>query len=175
MPNCRKVRKINKRKVVNKHSKWPSEGGNKVVCMEQTDNYYAPEPQITVCGKIPLTMRYASLALRTLFRNTSSTIVSHPQSSHCWLIREDQFSPMLLKYLLPMYFLYCSILLKELQRSSGARSAPCGAPWVSKSTHPRKSGNHVTVRRPPVPSHHRATNVQSHTFWWIACLSHTIL
>ena len=114
MPNCKTVHKINLKKVVNKHSKWPSEGGNKVVCMEQTDNYYAPEPQITVCGKIPLTMRYASLALRTLFRNTSSTIASHPQNSHCWLIREDQFSPMLLKYLLPMYFLYCSILLKEL-------------------------------------------------------------
>ena len=26
----------------------------------------------------------------------------------------------------------------------------CGAPWVSKSTHPRKFGNHVTVHRPPV-------------------------
>ena len=25
----------------------------------------------------------------------------------------------------------------------------CGAPWVSKSTHPRKFGNHVTVHRPP--------------------------
>ena len=33
--------------------------------MEQTNNYYAPEPQTTVCGKIPLSMRYASLALRT--------------------------------------------------------------------------------------------------------------
>ena len=53
------------RKVVNKHSKWSSEGGNKVVCVEQTNNYYAPEPQTTVCGKIPLLMRYASLALRT--------------------------------------------------------------------------------------------------------------
>ena len=26
---------------------------------------------------------------------------------------------------------------------------PCGAPWVSKSTHPRKFGNHVIVHRPP--------------------------
>ena len=26
-----------------------------------------------------------------------------------------------------------------------------GAPWGSKSTHPRKFGNHVTVHRPPVP------------------------
>ena len=25
----------------------------------------------------------------------------------------------------------------------------CGAPWVSKSTHPRTFGNHVTVHRPP--------------------------
>ena len=25
----------------------------------------------------------------------------------------------------------------------------CGAPWVSKSTHRRKFGNHVTVHRPP--------------------------
>ena len=99
------------RKVVNKHSKWSSEGGNKVVCVEQTNNYYAPEPQTTVCGKIPLSMRCASLALRTL---TCSTLVSHQQSSHYWLIRENQFGPMLLKYLLPLYFLYCSILLKEL-------------------------------------------------------------
>ena len=40
----------------------------------------------------------------------------------------------------------------------------CGAPWLSKSTHPRKLGNHVTVHRPPVRPHHRKTNVQSHTF-----------
>ena len=26
-----------------------------------------------------------------------------------------------------------------------------GAPWVSKSTHPRKFGNHVTAYRPPPP------------------------
>ena len=37
----------------------------------------------------------------------------------------------------------------------------CGAPWVSKSTRPRKFGNHVTVHRPPVRPHHRATNVHS--------------
>ena len=46
---------------------------------------------------------------------------------------------------------------------------PSGAPWVSKSTHPRKFGNHVTVHRPParplpVRLHHRHTNVYSHTF-----------
>ena len=38
-------------------------------------------------------------------------------------------------------------------RDSGG--APCakrasGAPWVSKSTHPRKFGNHVTIHRPSV-------------------------
>ena len=37
-----------------------------------------------------------------------------------------------------------SILLAELWRAKRA----CGAPWVSKSTHPRKFGNHVTVHRP---------------------------
>ena len=39
----------------------------------------------------------------------------------------------------------------------------CGAPWVSKSTRPRKFGNHVTVHRPParpsVRPHHRETSV----------------
>ena len=37
------------------------------------------------------------------------------------------------------------VLVAELW---GAKRA-CGAPWVSKSTHPRKFGNHVTVHRPP--------------------------
>ena len=33
---------------------------------------------------------------------------------------------------------------------SGAPHARVGgAPWLSKSTHPRKFGNHVTVHRPP--------------------------
>ena len=32
------------------------------------------------------------------------------------------------------------------------------APWVSKSTHPRKFGNHVTVHRTTVRPHHRHTN-----------------
>ena len=36
-------------------------------------------------------------------------------------------------------------ILAELWRAKRA----CGAPWVSKSTHPRKFGNHVTVHRPP--------------------------
>ena len=40
----------------------------------------------------------------------------------------------------------------------------CGAPWVSKSTHPRKFGNHVTVHRPPVRPHYRATSFQSPHF-----------
>ena len=39
----------------------------------------------------------------------------------------------------------CLLLLAELWRAKRA----CGAPWVSKSTHPRKFGNHVTVHRPP--------------------------
>ena len=35
-------------------------------------------------------------------------------------------------------------ILAELWRAKRA----CGAPWVSKSTQPRKFGNHVTVHRP---------------------------
>ena len=51
-------------------------------------------------------------------------------------------------------------IIAELWRAKRA----CGAPWVSKSTHPRKFGNHVTVHRPPAHSlpvrpHHRETNV----------------
>ena len=38
-----------------------------------------------------------------------------------------------------------------------------GAPWVNKSTHRRKFGNHVTDRTTVRP-HHRHTNVYSHTF-----------
>ena len=57
------------------------------------------------------------------------------------------------------------VLIAELRRAKRA----CGAPWVSKSTHPRKFGNHVTVHRPPalplpVRPHHRHTNIYSHTF-----------
>ena len=50
--------------------------------------------------------------------------------------------------------------------NSGALRAKraCGAPWVNKSTHPRKFGNHVTDR-PTVRPHHRHTNVYSHTFY----------
>ena len=36
-------------------------------------------------------------------------------------------------------------IIAELWRAKRA----CGAPWVSKSTHPRKFGNHVTVHRSP--------------------------
>ena len=36
-------------------------------------------------------------------------------------------------------------LIAELWHAKRA----CGAPWVSKSTHPRKFGNHETVHRPP--------------------------
>ena len=34
---------------------------------------------------------------------------------------------------------------------SGYKKGKCnsGAPWLSKSTHPRKFGNHVTLHRPP--------------------------
>ena len=39
------------------------------------------------------------------------------------------------------------IIIAELWRTKPA----CGAPWVSKSTHPRKFGNHVTVHRPSAP------------------------
>ena len=47
------------------------------------------------------------------------------------------------------------LIIAELWRAKRA----CGAPWVSKSTHPRKFGNHVTVHRPlPVRPHHRETN-----------------
>ena len=49
--------------------------------------------------------------------------------------------------------------IAELSRAKRAQRAP----WVSKSTHPRKFGNHVTDR-PTVRPHHRETNVQSHTF-----------
>ena len=37
-----------------------------------------------------------------------------------------------------------TLFIAELWRAKRA----CGAPWVSKSTHPRKFGNHVTVHRP---------------------------
>ena len=49
--------------------------------------------------------------------------------------------------------------------TSGAPRAKraSGAPWVNKSTHPRKFGNHVTDR-PTDRSHHRLTNVYSYTF-----------
>ena len=35
----------------------------------------------------------------------------------------------------------------------------CGAPYLSKSTHPRKFGNHVIVRRVTIHPHHRHTSV----------------
>ena len=43
-------------------------------------------------------------------------------------------------------------VIAELWRAKRA----CGAPWVRKSTHPRKFGNHMTVHRlpaarPPAP------------------------
>ena len=44
--------------------------------------------------------------------------------------------------------LHVSILYQLIAEVWRAKRA-CGAPWVSKSTHPRKFGNHVTVHRPP--------------------------
>ena len=45
---------------------------------------------------------------------------------------------------------------------SEALASASGTPWVSKSTHPRKFGNDVTVHRAPptVRPHHRNTNVK---------------
>ena len=40
---------------------------------------------------------------------------------------------------------YHRVVIAELWRARRA----CGAPWLSKSTYPRKFGNHVTVHRPP--------------------------
>ena len=59
-------------------------------------------------------------------------------------------------------------LLAELWHAKRA----CGAPWVSKSTHRRKCGNHVTIHRPQparpfAPQENQCsigTPVQSHTF-----------
>ena len=63
----------NKKKVVKRHSKWPSQGGNKVVRVEQINNYYAPESQTAVCGNI-LTWRirviYYEILHRTLLSYT---------------------------------------------------------------------------------------------------------
>ena len=42
-------------------------------------------------------------------------------------------------------FYHSSKMIAELWRAKRAS----GAPWVSKSTHPRKFGNHVTVHCPP--------------------------
>ena len=51
-----------------------------------------------------------------------------------------------------MYFYFFLLLnnvfLAELWRTKRA----CGAPWVSKSTHPRKFGKHVTDRLSDRPS-----------------------
>ena len=69
----------------------------------------------------------------------------------------------------PTYFnnfnLYLYILKVNKIEVCGFAAEPwrakraCGAPWVSKATHPRKFGNHVTVHRPPVRPHHRETSV----------------
>ena len=48
------------------------------------------------------------------------------------------------KKCIPGVIIIDTIIIAELWRAKRA----CGAPWVSKSTHPRKFGNHVTVHRP---------------------------
>ena len=56
-----------------------------------------------------------------------------------------------------------TFLIAELWRAKRA----CGAPWVSKSTRPRKFGNHVTVHRPPARPSVRTTGKPAfnpHTF-----------
>ena len=69
-------------------------------------------------------------------------------------------------------FFYYQIKQKTQNKNgriySGAlarKARASGAPWVSKSTHPKKFGNHVTVHRTnerlSTPKH---TNVESHTF-----------
>ena len=48
-------------------------------------------------------------------------------------------------YAVVFFFQLLQAFLAELWHAKRA----CGAPWVSKSTHPRKFDNHVTVHRPP--------------------------
>ena len=52
---------------------------------------------------------------------------------------------LLLIMMIMMMVMTVMIMIAELWRAKSA----CGAPCVSKSTHPRKFGNHVTVHRPP--------------------------
>ena len=41
------------------------------------------------------------------------------------------------------------VFITDLSVNSGALARASGARWISKSTHPRKFGNHVTVHWPP--------------------------
>ena len=52
---------------------------------------------------------------------------------------------LLLMMMIMMIVMTMMIMIAELWRAKRA----CGAPCVSKSTHPRKFGNYVTVHRPP--------------------------
>ena len=52
---------------------------------------------------------------------------------------------LLLIMMIMMMVMTMMIMIAELWRAKRA----CGAPCVSKYTHPRKFGNHVTVHRPP--------------------------
>ena len=58
---------------------------------------------------------------------------------------------------------HCIIIIIIIISGAPRAKRACGAPWVNKSTHPRKFGNHVTDR-PTVRPHHRHTNVYSRTF-----------
>ena len=65
-----------------------------------------------------------------------------------------------------LLILVCRVIVELHARRFAPRVN--GAPQVSKSTHPRKFGNHMTVHRPSERAtarpHHRATNVYSPTF-----------
>ena len=67
-----------------------------------------------------------------------------------------------------------SLLIAELWRAKRA----CGAPWVSKSTHPRKFGNHVTVHRPSAPQgnqcsiSHFLTSLGAQEDWYCTHIAH---
>ena len=57
---------------------------------------------------------------------------------------------LLLMMMIMMIVMTMMIMIAELWRA-------CGAPCVSKSTHPRKFGNYVTVHRPPARPSVRTT------------------
>ena len=64
---------------------------------------------------------------------------------HEWNVHLEIFSLLQAEENSRQYLILRTDILAELWRAKRT----CGAPWVSKSTHPRKLGNHVTVHRPP--------------------------